>query len=174
MIRTLVALMVLVAFTAQDCDVEIGNIVNRPGTITVTNIGADQVAVVAVIVGDAKSYPSLGPGSSASVTTNVGGSYEVRVVMTPENASAYRADLQSLRRLVEQRLDGTADAGDKTRLFVDLAGIKAAIRALENENAAGCSGRITLSTERKETVTATVAWSTTSGSGFWDITCGSS
>lgn len=174
MIRTLVALMLLVALTAEECSMgDLGGLVNKPGTITVTNSGNAESAVIAIISDDVKSYPTLGPGQSASVETNVGGTYQVRVVMTPENAAAYRAELQSLRALVEKQIDGTANAADKTKLFIDLAGVKAAIRALESQNAAGCSGSIRLSTESKATVSATVSWSATSGGGFWDATCGS-
>jgi hypothetical protein len=93
--------------------------------------------------------------------------------MTPENAAAYRAELRSLRQLVEKQLDGTTNTAEKTRLFVELAGINAAIQALESGNAAGCSGSIRLNTDNAESVSATVRWSTTSGGGFWDATCGS-
>lgn len=174
MIRAFLALMLLTALTAEECDLgDLGTMVNRPGTITVTNVSADQTAVIAILADDVKSYPTLDSGGSATIQTNVGGTYQVRVVMTPENAAEYRAELVSLRRLVEMRLDGTADPVAKTRLFLDLAGIKAAIQALENERAAGCSGRITLSTDEAAGVMATVNWSATSGSGFWDATCGS-
>ncbi|MBM4407922.1 MAG: hypothetical protein FJ038_04815 [Chloroflexi bacterium] len=174
MIRALVALMLLTALTAEECTLgELGGVVNKPGAITVYNTSADQVAVIAILADDVKSYPTLGPNGSASVTTNVGGKYEVRVVMTPENAAAYRAELKSLRALVEKAVDGTADPAEKARLFVDLAGIQAAIRGLETQNAAGCSGKIKLSTEEAATVVASLAWLTTSGSGFWDVSCGS-
>lgn len=173
MIRALLALMLVMGLTAEECDLgDLDGLVNKPGTITVTNAGTES-AVIAIIAADVKSYPTLGPGQSASVETNVGGGYDVRVVMTPENAASYRAELQSLRSLVEKQIDGTANAADKTKLFIDLAGVKAAIRALESQNAAGCSGRIRLTTESKVSVNATVSWSTTSGSGFWEATCGS-
>jgi hypothetical protein len=79
----------------------------------------------------------------------------------------------SLRKLVEARIDGTADASEKTRLFTDLAGIKASIQSLENQQGAGCTGRIELSPDETASVSATVTWSTTSGGGFWDVSCGS-
>lgn len=174
MIRTLVALMLLVAITAEECDLGAGGgLVNKPGTIIVDNVSTDQTAVVAVIAQDVRSYPTLAAGQTAEVQTNVGGPYQVLVVMTPENTSAYRDELRSLRRLVEKQVDGATDPAEKTQLFIDLAGIKAAIQALEDGNAAGCSGRLTLSTDHEEVVAATVRWSTTSGGGFWSVTCGS-
>lgn len=160
--------------SAQSCGLDLEGLVNKPGVIVVTNASTHQAAVIALIADDVKSYPTLAPGQSAQIKTNVGGRYEVRVVMTPENAIEYRADLLSLRRLVERQLDGTADVGEKTRLFADLAGIKSAIHALESGNAAGCSGTIKLKQDEEETVRATVTWQSTSGSGFWDGTCGSS
>jgi hypothetical protein len=167
-------MMLLVTLTTEQCEMgDLGAVINRPGSITVTNASGTEVAVVAIVADDVKSYPTLASGQSATVETNVGGQYQVRVVMTPENAAAYRAELSSLRKLVENRIDGTADAGEKTRLFVDLAGIKASIEALENQQAAGCSGRIELSTEETASVSATVTWSTTSGSGHWNVICGS-
>ena len=174
MIRTVVALMLLMALAAQDCDLDVGGLINKPGTITVTNISDGQTAVIAILADDVKSYPTLAAGGTASVETNVGGQYLVSVVMTPENAATYRSELQSLRRLVEKHVDGATDPAEKTRLFVDLAGIKAAIQALESQNAAGCSGTIGLNTDDAANVTATVRWSQTSGGGFWDVTCGSS
>ena len=48
---------------------------------------------------------------------------------SPENAAAYRAELTSLRRLVEKHLDRATNPSEKTLLFVDLAGLKAAIQA---------------------------------------------
>ena len=175
MIRTVVALMLLMALTAEECDLgDLGGVVNRPGTIVVTNVSDGQVAVIAILADDVTSYPTLAAGGSASVETNVGGKYEVRVVMTPENTVTYRAELRSLRSLVEKQIDGTTNPVEKTQLFVDLAGIKAAIEELESQNAAGCSGSITLNTDSAERVSATVRWSPQSGGGFWDATCGSS
>jgi hypothetical protein len=174
MIRALLAVMLVVAFTAEECAMDLEGIINQPGTITVANAGGAESAVIAILADDVRSYPTLGPGGSATVKTNVGGRYEVRVVMTPENATQYRAELQSLRRLVEKAVDGTADPAEKTKLFVDLAGIKAAIRALESGGGAGCTGQLQLSTEQTTQVSATVSWTPTSGGGFWDVTCGSS
>ncbi|HWH24031.1 MAG TPA: hypothetical protein VNW68_03950, partial [Candidatus Limnocylindria bacterium] len=122
---------------------------------------------------DVKSYPTLAAGQLASIQTNVGGRYEVRVVMTPENTQRYRDNLATLRSLVEREIDGSASAAERIRLFLDLVGIKAAIRALESSNAAGCSGRIKLAADEDTDVIATVNWVATSGAGFWDATCGS-
>jgi hypothetical protein len=162
-----------VLLTAGECEIgDIGSLLDKPGTISVTNTGT-EVAVVAILAEDVKSYPTLASGSTASVDTNVGGPYDVRVVMTPENAQRYRENLDSLKQLVQKQVDGTASTQEKTRLFSDLAGINAAIRALEQANAAGCSGDITLSQEETVSVTAAVRWVPQSGAGFWDIICGS-
>lgn len=174
MIRVLVALMLLTALTAEECNMgDFGDLVNRPGTITVTNTGTES-AVVAILADDAKSYPTLAAGQSVTVKTNVGGTYQVRVVMTPENAAAYRSNLSTLRNLVEKQIDATTNVSEKTKLFVDLAGIKASITSMSIANAAGCSGRIALNTEDSTSVSATVTWSPTTGGGFWDASCGSS
>jgi hypothetical protein len=174
--RTLRIFGPLLAFallSAESCDFELGGLINQPATITVTNTSTSETAVIAILADDVKSYPTLAPGQSATVKTNVGGRYEVRVVMTPENATEYRAQLTSLRRLVEKQIDGSADSTDKVKLFTDLAGIKTAIKALEAANAAGCTGTIKLGADDETQVAATVAWQTTSGAGFWDIACGS-
>jgi hypothetical protein len=161
-----------VVLTAGECEIgDIGNILARPGTITVTNTGDTETAVVAILADDVKSYPTLASGSSASVKTNVGGAYQVRVVMTPENAQRYRDNLNSLKQLVQKQVDGTATTQEKTRLFSDLAGINAAIKALEQANAAGCSGNLALSPDEALTASATIAWVPQAGAGFWDTTC---
>src|SRR5688572_12818247 len=117
MIRNVVGLMAL-ALVAQDCDFgDLGGLVAKPRTVTVTNVSDSQIAVVAIIADDVKSYPTLAAGAAASVRTNVGGSYEVRVVMTPENAATYRAELRDLRTLVERQVDRTTDPTVKTQLF---------------------------------------------------------
>ena len=159
-----------VSLSAGECEFE--GILEKSGSIVVTNTGT-EAAVVAIIAADVKSYPTLAGGQRATVSTTTGGTYEVRVVMTPENAERYRADLAVLRGRVEHLIDGSMSPAEKTQLFVQLAGIKAAIAALEQANAAGCSGRIELNTESAETVNATVQWVSQSGSGFWDATCGS-
>jgi hypothetical protein len=159
-------------FTLSAGECELGDILPRPGRIVVTNTGTEP-AVVAIIAPDVKSYPTLAGGASASVSTNTGGQYEVRVVMTPENTQRYRAELLALRTAVEKLVDGSLTSEEKTRLFITLAGIKAAILALEQANAAGCSGRIELSQDTEGTVNATVQWVPQSGAGFWDTTCGS-
>lgn len=159
-----------VSLSAGEC--ELGDLINQPGTIVVTNVGTEP-AVVAIIAADVKSYPTLAGGDSATVSTTTGGRYEVRVVMTPENAQRYREELAALRRRVEQLVDGSLSTAEKTQLFSQLAGIKAAINALEQANAAGCGGRIELNQASAEKVNATVRWVSQSGSGFWDATCGS-
>jgi hypothetical protein len=175
MTRIGLAMVLAVTLTAEECGMgDFGGMLNQPGTITVTNASGNETAVVAIIADDVTSYPTLASGQSASVQTNVGGKYEVRVVMTPENAAEYRAELTALRKLVEQSLAGSTDTVEKTRLFLDLAGIKAAIQGLETQRGAGCAGRIELSTEEAAAVSASVTWSSTSGSGYWDVICGSS
>jgi hypothetical protein len=173
--RRAVRLLALAAafciLVAGDCEIDL-ELLNKPGTIVVTNIGT-EVAVVAILADDVKSYPTLAGGASASVETNVGGAYRVRVVMTPENTQAYRQGLAELRGLVEKQISGSASPVEKTRLFLDLAGIKAAIQALEQANAAGCSGRIKTSVDEAASVIATVNWVPQGGAGFWDTTCGS-
>ncbi len=164
-----------VLLSAGECDITgLGGLINKPGSIRVTNTGATETAVVAIIASDVKSYPTLAAGASAAAETNVGGSYQVLVVMTPENRDAYRQNLLELRSQVETLIAGTSSPVDKTRLFVDLAGIKASIQALENSNAASCSGNITLSQDEAASVSATVTWVAQGDSGFWDLTCGSS
>ena len=169
-LRILALAAAFVLLTAQEC--ELDEFVQKPGSISVTNIG-NELAVIAIIADDVKSYPTLAGGSHASAQTNVGGAYQVRVVMTPENANAYRQSLAELRRLVERQIDGSASPAEKTQLFINLAGLKAAILAFEQANAAGCSGRVTISVEETTEVVATVNWVPQGGAGFWDVTCGS-
>jgi hypothetical protein len=164
-----------VLLSAGDCDIgSLSGLINKPGSIRVTNTGATETAVVAIIAPDVKSYPTLGPGASATAETNIGGAYQVLVVMTPENRDAYRQSLLDLRRSVERLVDGSASSEERILLFTKLAGIKASIQALENSNAASCSGRIELSQDEAASVTATVTWVAQGDSGFWDLTCGSS
>ena len=159
-----------VSLSAGEC--ELDGLINKSGSIVVTNTGTEP-AVVAIIAPDVKSYPTLAGGASTTISTTTGGRYEVRVVMTPENAQRYRADLATLRGRVERLIDGSLSTEEKTRLFIQLAGIKAAITALEQANAAGCGGSIELNEESAENVNATVQWVSQSGAGFWDVTCGS-
>jgi hypothetical protein len=167
--------LAFVLLSAGDCEIgDLSALLAQPGTITVTNTGTTEAAVVAIAADDVKSYPTLAPGQSATVTTNVGGAYRVSVVMTPENAIEYRAELVSLRRLVERQISGSTSPAEKTELFLKLAGIKAAIVAFEQTNAAGCSGQITLSTDQAASVSASAKWVTQGGSGFWELSCGSS
>lgn len=117
--------------SAAECDLRsLGEILDKPGQIVVTNAG-DQVAVVAIIADDVKSYPTLAGGATSSAETTVGGRYQVRAVMTPENAQRYRDDLLSLIQIVSKLVDGSLMTEEKTRLFSQLAGINAAIAALE-------------------------------------------
>lgn len=165
--------LAFVLLSAGECEITgLGDILDKPGRIVVSNVGTD-VAVVAIIGPDVKSYPTLAGGATASAETNVGGQYEVRVVMTPENTQQYRDDLLALKRDVTKLVDGTLTAAEKTTLFSRLAGIKAAIAALEQANAAGCSGNIEINQDKTEIVNATVAFVRASGGGFWDATCGS-
>ena len=162
-----------VVLSAGECELSsLGDILDKPGNIVVTNAGT-EIAVVAIIADDVKSYPTLAGGATASAETNVGGQYQVRVVMTPENTQRYREDLVSLKQIVSKLVDGTLTTQEKTRLFSQLAGINAAIAALEQANAAGCSGVISLNQDNAETVNANVRWVPQSGAGFWDATCGS-
>ena len=164
--------LAFVLFSAGDCEFSsLGGILDKPGQIVVTNIGT-ETAVVAILADDVKSYPTLAGGATASAQTNVGGPYQVRVVMTPENTERYRQDLRSLRQIVEKFIDGAASPEEKTQLFSRLAGINAAIADLEQGNAGGCSAEIKLNQDNAETVNATVSWVRQSGAGFWDTTCG--
>jgi hypothetical protein len=167
------AVLAFVLLSAGECEFSsLGDILDKPGRIVVSNVGT-ETAVVAIIANDVKSYPTLAGGATASVETNVGGAYQVRVVMTPENTQRYREDLVSLKQIVQQFVDGAASTDEKTRLFAKLAGINAAIAALEQTNAAGCSGNIEINQDNPEIVNATVTWVRQSGAGFWDTTCGS-
>jgi hypothetical protein len=162
-----------VILSAGECEIgDLGQILHRPGEITVTNSG-DEPAVVSIVAPDVKSYPTLVAGATASAQTNVGGQYSVQVVMTPENAAAYRQDLATMRQRVEALISEEPDPTIKTELFVQLAGIKASILALEQGQGAGCSGTIELTRDNAATVNATVTWREQSGAGFWDMTCGS-
>ena len=164
-----------VLLSAGECEFSgLGSLINKPGKITVTNVGSTETAIVAIIAPDAKTYPTLAPGGSAAVETLVGGTYQVIVVMTSENRDAYRQSLLDLRARVEKLIDGGATNDEKVELFTKLAGIKASIRALENSNAASCTGNIKISQDEAASVTATVNWVVQGDSGFWDLTCGSS
>jgi hypothetical protein len=172
-LRVLGPLLAFALLSAESCDFELNGLINKPAAITVTNLSASETAVVAIIADDVKSYPTLTPGQSVTVKSNVGGTYQVRVVMTQENATEYRAELLSLRRLVERQIDGTASSDEKITLFTNLAGIKAAIQGFESGNAAGCSGKVTQKTDEEVAVQATETWQATSVSGFRDTSCAS-
>ena len=162
-----------VMLSAGKCDISsLGDILDEPGSIAVTNIGQEP-AVVAISADDVKSYPTLAAGATGSAQTNVGGRYQVSVVMSPENAQRYRDELNTMRGTVEKLIDGSLSSAEKTQLFLQLAGIKAAISALEMTNAASCSGVINLDRDNAAHVSATVRWEPQGGAGFWDLTCGS-
>ena len=173
-LRALIAVAVaFVVLSAGDCEIgDLGLTLDKPGRIVVSNTGTEP-AVLAIVADDVKSYPTLASGSTTSVETNVSGQYRVIVAMSPESAVEYRAELMALRSTVEKLLAGSLDSAEKTRLFISLAGIKNAIARLEDPNGASCSGLIELKHQDPETVNATVAFVTQSGSGFWDLACGS-
>jgi hypothetical protein len=163
-----------VVLSAGECNIgDLGGLINKPGSITVTNTGTEP-AVVAIVADDVKTYPTIASGGSASAQTNVGGRYTVSVTMTAQQIIEYKSDLQDLRRTVEKLIDGTASAEEKVYAFTSLAGIKAALGQLNAGGGASCSGNIKLSQEDAVSVSASVRWVTQSGSGFWDLTCGSS
>jgi hypothetical protein len=165
--------MAFALLSGGDCQIgDLGDILDEPGKIVVTNGGLEP-GVLSITAGDVKSYPTLNGGAAASVTTNVGGQYQVTVIMTPESAIEYRAELTELRSSVEKLISGSSSAAEKTRAYVALAGIKEAIQGFEQGSGASCSGRIKLDADDPATVNATVTWVTQSGSGFWDLTCGS-
>lgn len=165
--------MGFVLFSAGDCDITgLGDILNEPGQIVVTNVGT-EVAVVAIVADDVKSYPTLAGGATASAQTNLGGRYHVSVTMTPQQTIEYRAELQALRRTVEKLVDGSISSEEKVYLFTKLAGIKAALVQLNAGQGASCGGNIGLNQDNTVTVNSTVAFITQSGAGFWDLTCGS-
>jgi hypothetical protein len=162
-----------VLLSAGDCEFSsLGDILNQPGTIVVTNTGTEP-AVVAIIADDVKSYPTLVGGVSASAPTNIGGRYTVTVTMTAQQVIEYRADLLELRRTVERLLGGSASSDEKVYLFTKLAGIKAALSQLNSGVGASCSGNIKISQDNAASVSASVAWVRQSGSGFWEVSCSS-
>ena len=149
------------------------DITTHQATITVTNTSATETAVIAILGDDVHSYPTLGTGKSAIVKTNVGGHYEVRVVMTPQQVQDYRTSLQILKSNTSKVLDGTATTEDMTAWFARLAGVNAALAALNTGGAAGCTGTVDLKAS-DPSVLANVTWTDQLGSGFWAASCGSS
>jgi hypothetical protein len=93
--------------------------------------------------------------------------------MTAQQVIEYRSELQALRRTVEKLVDGTATTEEKVYAFTSLAGIKNALVQLNSGQGASCGGNITLSQDNAVSVSASVQWIPQSGSGFWDVTCGS-
>lgn len=171
--RSSILFVALAVLTAGECNIgDLGDILDEPGQIIVTNAGTEP-AVIAIIADDVKSYPTLAGGANASVQTNVGGRYQVIVVMTPESAAVYKAELLELRRNVEKLINGSTDSAVRINAFISLAGIKASIQSFEVGNGASCGGNIKLDADNKRSVNAAVMWVRQSGSGFWDLTCGS-
>ncbi|HUP83051.1 MAG TPA: hypothetical protein VM284_02560 [Candidatus Limnocylindria bacterium] len=146
---------------------------NTPGKLTVTNTSASETAIVAIQGDDIKSYPTLGPGASATVATSTGGTYTVTVIMSTVDATSYRNNLQTLRSNVEKVIDGTASSDEKIVFFTHLAGVKVAIQQAQGAGGASCSGSIKLSEGEAASVAAVVTWQSSLGSGFWSMTCGS-
>lgn len=169
----LLGVFAFVALSAGECNIgDLGGLINKPGSIVVTNTGTEP-AVVAIVADDVKTYPTIVSGGSASAQTNVGGRYTVSVTMTAQQVTEYKSDLQNLRRTVEKLIDGTASAEEKVYAFTSLAGIKAALVQLNSGVGASCSGNMKLSQDSAVSVGASVSWVSQSGSGFWDLNCGS-
>jgi hypothetical protein len=174
-LKALVAIaFAFVVLSAGDCDFSsLGDILDEPGQIVVSNTGT-EVAIVAISAEDVKSYPTIAGGGTGSAQTNVGGAYTVSVTMTQQQTLEYRDDLLNLRRTVERLVDGSATSEEKVYAFTKLAGIKAALAQLNSGSGASCSGNIKLKPDDAVTVNATVEWVTQSGTGFWNLNCGSS
>jgi hypothetical protein len=162
------AIVLLIAGACGDFNFDL-----KPGTIKVTNTSATDTAVVAILADDAKSYPTLGPGASATVKTNIGGTYRVIVVFEQQNLVEYLDSLKALRGNVEKIIDGTSSTDEKILFFTHLATIKSAISQVEQTGGAGCSGKIKLGSEEDSAVQATVNNTSVNGTGVWDISCGS-
>jgi hypothetical protein len=172
-LRLLAIFAAFVVLSAGDCEIgDLGDILNEPGRIVVTNTGTEP-AIVAIIADDVKSYPTLAAGGTSAVKTNTGGRFQVRVMMTPEQLIEYRAKLTSMRRDVEGQIAGTNDPLAKTRLFTDLAGLKAALVAADSGTGASCAGNLTLNADQATEVGVGVRWVPTDGGGFWELSCGS-
>lgn len=162
--------LALVVGLAGACE---GFLFNKSGAITVSNLSSTETAVLAIIADDVKSYPTLGPGATAVVTTAVGGDYQVVVVMSAVDAQTYRNNLQTLKQNVSKVIDGTASTDEKVLYFTYLAQINSAIAQASTTGGAGCSGSIELNDESAEGVLVTVNWIPTLGSGSWQVSCGS-
>ncbi len=165
-----IAGLAAVVVAAAACE---GFAFNSPGKITVTNTSTTETAVIAILGDDVKSYPTLGPGRSAEATTEVGGDYQVVVIMSAIDAQTYRANLQTLKQNVTKVIDGTASNDEKVLFFSYLAQINTAIAQANNAGGASCTGRIELKEDAAVSVSVAVAWTSTLGSGFWSLTCGS-
>jgi hypothetical protein len=157
----------LIAGLAAACE---GLSFYEPGTITVRNLSNSEVAVLAVLADDVKSYPTVPAGGNALVTTSVGGRYSVTVVMSGIDAQTYRSNLQTLKSNAQKVVDGTASNDEKVLFFTYLAGINQAI-VQANSGGASCSGKINLSETDSSSVSAQVSWIPTLGGGYWSLAC---
>jgi hypothetical protein len=146
---------------------------NTPGTITVRNLSQTETVVLAVLADDVKSYPTLAPGANALITTEIGGTYTVTVVMSAVDVQDYQTNLRTLKSNVQKVVDGTASNDEKVLFFTYLAGINAAIAQSHATGGASCSGKINLSEDESSSVAAQVFWQPTLGSGFWSLACSS-
>jgi hypothetical protein len=162
--------LALVVALAGACE---GLLFNKSGTITVRNLSSTETAVLAIIADDVKSYPTLGPNHNAVATTALGGTYQVIVVMSTIDAQNYRNNLQTLKQNVQKVVDGTASNDEKVLFFTYLAQINNAIAQAQNAGGASCSGKIKLNENSAASVSVSVNWVTTLGSGSWQLGCGS-
>ena len=170
-IRPLVVLgLALVVALVSACE---GFTFNESGTITVRNLSGSETAVIAVLADDVKSYPTLGPNHNAVVTTAVGGQYQVFVVMSAIDAQNYRNNLQTLKANVQKIVDGTASNDEKVLFFSYLAQINNAIAQAQGPGGASCTGTVKLNEKTAASVSVSVNWLSTLGSGSWQLGCGS-
>ncbi len=175
-LRALLAIAVaFVLLSAGDCEIgDLGNILDKPGKVVVTNTSPTETVAIAITGPDFKSYPTVGPGATVSATTNVGGPYQLTVILSGESLLNYKADLENLKRTVRTLVDsGSVTTEEKVYLFTKLAGINAALAQMQQSGSASCSGNIELDRDNDAIVNSIVSFVTQSGSGFWDITCGS-
>jgi len=148
-------------------------LLNQAGAITVRNLSNTETAVLAVRGDDFKSYPTLGPNHNAVISTEVGGAYQVLVVMSAIDAQTYRNNLQLLKQNVTTVVDGTASNDEKVLFFSYLAQINSALAQTYDSGGASCTGQIELNEDTSASVSVTINWTSTLGSGFWSLTCGS-
>jgi hypothetical protein len=139
----------------------------------VRNLSDSETAVIAILGTDFKSYPTLGPSRNANVTTEIGGNYTVTVVMSTIDAQTYRSNLQTLKKNVQQIVDGSASNDERLKYFAYLAGINSAISQAQAAGGASCSGKITLDESKPTNVSVSVSWISNLGSGYWQLSCDS-